>query len=781
MENYKAIALQYLKLNKRRTILTILGTAITVVILYIMLNLGFSYIDLKRAEVIKEGDYEMLFYTETPEQIRAIMNDSLVKRAYVGGYYLESDEKQLEQALYVTGDSPYRIDKNFEYLKDTYEVEGHINQDLAAFYMQGYKGNDMYVLILAFFLVSYIFALFGVGVIRNSIQLSLFEQIKDYGNLRCIGATIGQLRAIIYLQGAIMEIAGIMIGVVIGQLLMSFVGILISFEMSFHVIPVILIIVAYFFDLYFAMEENCKLVTGMSPISALKGEFRIRKEKIKRRKKSIYGRLFGIEGDYAYKNLMRSPGRFFRSVGAMFLSIAALIAFLGVTTTFDKYNQKMNDLFQYYQVFYSVPLTLDTSVDKAQKRLPSVEWMKNIAEIDEVTAVKRMYQTQIMTTDASQIYSHVKEGDLLWEEPVEESGVESENTIAQSDTDIYESQINCYGYDEEDYARYEDELIEGTLDISDNGIVIVNGAKLPMEEEESLGVNWEYYNYTSFHVGDTIDIVDTEKMRSMVIERIESVPKGESYSYPDIINESRNQLIQQGDYKTYIVEGILKQDNNYMSIMDLGLAIVLPMERYYEMTGMDESCVTGMRYHIEGDLSQEELDTITDGDVSKEQSEGYYITPFVKSYDESEYPYMVSGINEIKQLMKCILAIALFIAVVSSVNIINTTASNIHMRRKEFAQLRVIGVSQKRLMKMVLLEGIISTIVANFWGFLVGNLVSYGVFIFAEMIFGLEYTIPWLGMLLGLLFSMAVLCGSVYVPMRTMKQNLAGDLAASGE
>ena len=31
MKNYKSIALQYLKLNKRRTILTILGTAITAI------------------------------------------------------------------------------------------------------------------------------------------------------------------------------------------------------------------------------------------------------------------------------------------------------------------------------------------------------------------------------------------------------------------------------------------------------------------------------------------------------------------------------------------------------------------------------------------------------------------------------------------------------------------------------------------------------------------------------------------------------------------------------
>lgn len=193
MKNYKSLAMQYLKINKRRTVLTILGTALTVVLLYILLNLGFSYMDMKKAEIIKDNDYEMILFTETEEEIRAITDDAIVDKVLVGGYYLAVEERELSQAMYVTGDSPYHINQNFEYLTSTYGVDGTINDDLAAFYLQGDEGNTIYIMILLFFFVAFIFAIFGVGVIRNSIQLSLFEQIKDYGNLRCIGATVGQL------------------------------------------------------------------------------------------------------------------------------------------------------------------------------------------------------------------------------------------------------------------------------------------------------------------------------------------------------------------------------------------------------------------------------------------------------------------------------------------------------------------------------------------------------------------------------------------------------------
>ena len=192
------------------------------------------------------------------------------------------------------------------------------------------------------------------------------------------------------------------------------------------------------------------------------------------------------------------------------------------------------------------------------------------------------------------------------------------------------------------------------------------------------------------------------------------------------------------------------------------------MDKYYAFTDTDESFVTGMRYHIDGDLSGNDILLMRNESMTR-------------SYEESEYMYMVEGIGFLKQLMKYFLIFAGFLVIVTSANIINTTASNIHMRRKEFAQLRVIGVSEKRLMKMVILEGVITTLAANFWGILVGNLISYGCFLYINWVTGIEYSVPWVGMIIGLVISVAVFCGSVYLGMKTMKQNMATDLASSGE
>lgn len=765
MDNYKTIALRYLKLNKKRSMITVLGVAFTVLVLYILLNAGFSFLDMEKAKVLKETNYEMIFYTETAEQIQAISSDPVVKTAHVGGFYVDNQEKSYEQALFVTGDSPYHMDKNFQYLTDTYGIDGKLNQDLAGFYLQGYEGNDTYVLILVLLLISYIFAIFGVGVIRNSIQLSLFEQIKDYGNLRCIGATEGQLKAVIYLQGVALELLGILVGIGVGQLGMSIASIFLSMELKFHILPVFLIVIAYLVDLYFAMEENCKLVTGMSPVSALRGEFRIRKEKFKRRRTSLYGKLFGLEGDYAYKNLMRSPGRFYKNVGAMFLGIAALIAFLGVSNSVGKYYDLMDKTYQYYQVYYCDLLNVDQTIDEVQKNIPTIEYFKEIGEVNAVQSAKKMYQAEVVVVDIENLVNHYSDENWfsLQLEAYEDMEGNAKNSFEEG-----LSRVKCYGYDKEDYARYEDVLVEGTLDVSENGIVLVNGITVPEEDEDSLGVLWKDYTFSDFKVGDTIDIVNPGKMRDLMVKRLaEASDKEEIGYYPRVFAECKEELIKQGAYKTYVIEGIVKNDCNIMTY-DGTISIVLPMDKYYAFTDTDESFVTGMGYHIDGDLSGNDILLMRNESMTK-------------SYEESEYMYMVEGIGFLKQLMKYFLIFAGFLVIVTSANIINMTASNIHMRRKEFAQLRVIGVSEKRLMKMVILEGVITTLAANFWGILVGNLISYGCFLYINWVTGIEYSVPWVGMIIGLVISVAVFCGSVYMGMKTMKQNMASDLAASGE
>ena len=67
----------------------------------------------------------------------------------------------------------------------------------------------------------------------------------------------------------------------------------------------------------------------------------------------------------------------------------------------------------------------------------------------------------------------------------------------------------------------------------------------------------------------------------------------------------------------------------------------------------------------------------------------------------------------------------MFIVVMNLLNMLNITFSNMYLRRQEFAQLRVLGMSENRLLYTVLLEGVITAIGAALIGLLFGYCALY--------------------------------------------------------
>ena len=279
MNNYRQMAFRYLKLNKRRSRITVLGVTVAVMVLYTMLNLVWCWVLMQREQIRQEKDYEIVFFTETAEQAAPIMADSRVKSASIGQYYIDYyyEPVMYENALYINTTNPYRMGKTYREMKSTYGVDGEINEELSITYLNGGDGNIFIIVFVFSLLVSFIFAIFGIGIIRNSIQLSILEQIKDYGNLRCVGSTKQQLKSVVYIQGAILELTGNAIGVVLGYMVSLIVGHILEMKVGFHLLPVVPILIAFLGDLYFAMEENCKVIVNLTPVSAIRGEYRIRK------------------------------------------------------------------------------------------------------------------------------------------------------------------------------------------------------------------------------------------------------------------------------------------------------------------------------------------------------------------------------------------------------------------------------------------------------------------------------------------------------------------------
>ena len=837
MKDYKLLAIRYLKQNRQRSVITIIGTAVTVMLLYGFLNVAWGYLLQTREELRASQDYEMVLYTETQEQVESILADDLVKSAYIGQYYAyKAGEGQMyNDTLYVNTVNPYQIDSIFERLCAKYGVNGVIHNELAWTYLQGSDGSLVVVIIYFSILAAFIFAIIGVGMVRNSIQMNMFENIRDYGNLRCIGSSKGELKVIIYLQGMVLEVIGILLGTLAGTIITSILSVylasinLIKFKGGFHLLPLLLVTATFLIDLYFAMGENAKLVTRMTPVAAIRGEYRIRKERIRLHEKNPFrllaNKVLGVDGDYAFKNLMRSPGRFFRTIGAMVFGIAAAMGIITFAGTI--YNMERQELGKhgYYQMFVNNRLDLMETIEGVEASFPPEEALQELSDIPEFTEVKRSYSALGLCTDAGTLAKHYSEdfrnsyqGKRYLEECERlqdrlEADDREEKSISYS---MEAMEFVCYGYDEEDLNRCQSVLMDGTTQLSDHGILIVNQVRVadPIEQEDGAiffdDSNGYDVAFTDFHVGDTIEIVDIGEFHKRLREPLAEMNDVYGTRYQEAIEENSDgwnqeadqirrefigqagwlmvdiwkELVAEGAYKTYTVEGIIEEDVNYKNDYEFlngeSLTVLMSKDCFFDLTGLTAEQPTGINYHL-AKIPARNMNMFSFDDMAGMDTYSYQDKLLSSTADISWVAGMVQLFQSIQRDLIIVSMIAGFFVMVAVINTINATASNLHMRRREFAQLRVIGVSKLHLIKMVMLEGIITSVIGSVIGVILGGVLCYAIMVTLELLLGMKYYFPVIAAILAVLVAVLVTCGSIYFPIQKLGNDLADDLKTSGD
>lgn len=767
MKKYSELSKLYLKFQKKRTIVTIFGVSVAVAVLFAILTLYFSNFINERDELRAQEDYEIVFFPESPEQAAGIINDECVKSAYAGRYFARYSASYTEGALFINTKNPYRLDKYFKTLTSRYGVRGELNKELAAYYLQGDDGSGVYLGLLVFLFIAFIFAIVAVGIIRNSIQLNMQEQIKDYGILRCIGATRKQLNTIIYLMGFFQELAGIVIGMIMGFAAAFFIGKMSGIKVWLNIIPVLFVLVAFLGDLAAAMDEIGKMVKKLTPVEAVRGRMKLKRVKVKRRKGGIFGFIFGVEGEYAYKNLMANKGRFYKSIASFGLGTAAFIALSVIISALNVKVKEIERRYGDYQLYYYNSIGGYYDVDTARSDLPSYDALEALAKDSSVIDVKQMYVATLYIADYENYLMNYFDYKDEWYWYTKSDMEKSIRTKTPGFVVFNETRFELYGCDEEEMKNYEELLVDGTLDVSDRGIILTEFVM--NDVNYSFGYGKGEYRIHHYKVGDTIDIVDYKRLVELYKKKrnepgyVPSSPAYESFDfalYQDCITE----LIEQGAYITYTVEGIVKYNKDKIG----ELSAILPLDKYCAITGVSETDSSGIKLKVKKRLTENFFEKVNMVEMSLNCFYSYYVQDMIQ-------------VRDIKKAILYVGFFTIFMLVISSVNIINTNAGNLYMRRQELAQLRVIGMSKRKLCRVVLLEGIITAIIANVIGCISGFLCLFPLRLTFELLFDMEISFPVIGAVVGLVISIIVLCGSVYFPIKRMSNGVLDNLNAGGD
>lgn len=202
-----------------------------------------------------------------------------------------------------------------------------------------FASNTMSMLYAMAAIAVIIIIVTGVFCIHNSFVISLTEKMKLYGRLSSVGTTSAQQRKIVYYEAAFLGGLGIPLGILSGvgatAILVKAVGGLVEDAAGFPLIfavswlsvlaAAVLSAVTVFFSAYSSARRAGKL----SPVRAIRANDTIRIRKRELRCPRIIGKIFGIGGRIAYKNLRRARVKYRTTVISIVVSVAV---FIGMST-----------------------------------------------------------------------------------------------------------------------------------------------------------------------------------------------------------------------------------------------------------------------------------------------------------------------------------------------------------------------------------------------------------------------------------------------------------------
>jgi putative ABC transport system permease protein len=337
------LALSNLKKKPGRTAFTIIAVVLSVAIVTAVFGFVESArLALRDMYIAGSGDYHVVFTYTTPEK-----NLELSKDPEVGTYFTRFGDSQFcFRLLHPSG--------NYKKTAEEIAKRHNIPIDEVAYFrellaIEGYEtGGNFEPFIFVGIVLAVVVMTASVIVISNAFAVSAGERLREFGILKSVGATSGQIARTVLYEAFFISLIGIPVGLLAGCFV-EFVGISVAgyflralnsmnnnninfkFAMSAWVIAagaglsVLTILLSAFIP--------ARRASKRSAISSIRAEQEIKIDPKKIKTSPIINRFFGIEGVLADKQLKRSRRAYRSTVVSLTISVILFIVANGATSS----------------------------------------------------------------------------------------------------------------------------------------------------------------------------------------------------------------------------------------------------------------------------------------------------------------------------------------------------------------------------------------------------------------------------------------------------------------
>ncbi|MCB2307935.1 FtsX-like permease family protein [Clostridium estertheticum] len=607
------------------------------------------------------------------------------------------------------------------------------NEALIQLQGAGDASSGMGGLLVALSIIIGIVVISTIAVIYNSFQISVVERIKQFGLLRAIGTTPRQIRKIVLREATILAVIAIPLGLICSLIAIN--GIILAFKLigadsvipiKISISPMVLSISAAvgLFAIYLSALVPAYFAGRISPLNAISGRTSITKEKIKRRKNRVVQKIFGFEGALAAKNIKRNKKRYRITVFSIVISVVLFVTF---KSFMDMSLNISSDLNESKNIHFSVVANgKDTG-----KTIIDNKTEKDVKQMESVNKVYRVYDSYYFDGLINK-NSKVKEINDI-------GNVYQKATLDGVEKTLIRSSIVIY--DKESLEVSKKYLQSGRIDIEklnkENGVILINKNVVYNQNTKK-----NYYGpIADVKVGDEIELqYDTN---------------GGSKS-----NKTNTKFDKKKLEKVKIMAILNSDPFNYRGSSD-GLKIITTEKTGEKLIGINDVKPTALNIVLK--------------DIKSEETSKTGIENITKS---NSYLMVINNIDNNRKSKSTILMVkillygfVLVVSLIGSVNIINTLTTNIILRKREFATLKSIGLTQKGLKKMIVLEGLLYGMVGAIYGSIIGAGISFLLFKSMGNFREFGWMVPWQAIGIAIVASLIIGYISVLSPLSRIKQS----------
>ncbi len=267
--------------------------------------------------------------------------------------------------LYVMFNKNKNIIKQSEELAKELNYNGDINYNstLLALYGESTYGNVMTTMVSMMMIMLALVSIGCIIVIYNSFAISVMERKKEFGLLSSIGATKKQLAHTVFFEAVVVGLIGIILGILGAYIGIGCVILIINnlisdmLEYKLHLVtnPLFIIIPVIFMIIVIGVSAfiPSRRASKVSPIEAIRQNDDIKINKKKIRTSKLVLKLFGIEGEIALKNIKRNKKKYRVTIVSLFISIVLFISFSSyMNYTLNTASSVMGEVPYDYQISY---------------------------------------------------------------------------------------------------------------------------------------------------------------------------------------------------------------------------------------------------------------------------------------------------------------------------------------------------------------------------------------------------------------------------------------------